>query len=63
VGGLDQAIGYAAHGGDDYYDGLAGGGVVDDGGGSADAVGVAYGGAAEFHYLEGGFHFSFQRDL
>jgi hypothetical protein len=31
---------------------------VDDCGGAADAVGVANRGAAEFHDLEGGFHFA-----
>jgi len=57
VGGLDQTVGYAAHGGDYYDHGLVRGCGLDDGGCASDAIGVAYGGAAEFHYLQGAFHF------
>ena len=52
LGGLDQAVGYTGHGGDDSDYGALGGGVLDDRGGAADAVGVADGGATEFHDLE-----------
>ncbi len=56
VGGLDQAIGDTAHGGDNHYDRVLGGGGMNDARDAADAVGVADGGAAEFHDLERGFH-------
>ena len=49
MGGLDQAVGDAAHGGNDDHDGPLRGSGLNDGGGAADAVGIADGGAAEFH--------------
>ena len=57
LGGVDEAVGDAGHCGDDHDDGALGGGRFDDRGGAVDAVGVAYGGAAEFHDLEGQGHF------
>jgi hypothetical protein len=58
LGGGDEAVGDAGHGGDDYNDGALGGGGADDGGSAGDARGVADGGAAEFHDLEGAGHCS-----
>ncbi len=56
--GGDEAVGHAGHRGDDGDDGALGGGGFDDGGGAGDAVGVADGGAAEFHDLKRVRHFS-----
>jgi hypothetical protein len=52
VGGLDEAIGDAAHCGDDDHDGALREGGFNDCGGAAYAVGIADGGAAEFHDAE-----------
>ncbi len=56
LGGGDEAVGDAGHGGDDGDDRALGGCGFDDSGGASDAVGVADRGAPEFHDLEGGRH-------